>query len=39
VTGQVHGIDHDDVEIGQEIELSIGENETEGERLIVFKPA
>ena len=39
ITGQVRGMDHDDVEIGQEVELSTGENETEGERLIVFEPA
>ncbi|MEF8784546.1 MAG: OB-fold domain-containing protein [Haloarculaceae archaeon] len=39
VTGQVHGMDHDEVEIGQEVTLSVGENETEGERLIVFEPA
>ena len=39
ITGQVRGMDHDDVEIGQDVELSIGENETEGERVIVFEPA
>jgi uncharacterized OB-fold protein len=39
ITGQVRGMDHDDVEIGQEVGLSIGENETEGERVIVFEPA
>jgi uncharacterized OB-fold protein len=39
VTGQVRGIDHEDVEIGQDVTLSVGENETEGERVIVFEPA
>ncbi len=39
ITGQVRGIDHDDVEIGQEVTLCVGENETEGERVIIFEPA
>lgn len=39
LTGQVRGIDHADVEIGQEVSLGVGENETEGKRLIVFEPA
>jgi len=39
ITGQVRGVDHDDVEIGQEVELSVGINDTESERLIVFEPA
>jgi uncharacterized OB-fold protein len=37
ITGQVQGVDHDEVEIGQEVTLSVGENETEGERLIIFE--
>jgi len=39
ITGQVRGMDHDDVEIGQEVTIGVGENETEGERLVVFEPA
>ncbi|MEF8813174.1 MAG: OB-fold domain-containing protein [Halovenus sp.] len=39
LTGQVRGMDHDDVEIGQEVEISVDRNETEGERLVVFEPA
>ena len=39
ITGQVEGMDHDDVDIGQDVELSIGENETEGGRVILFEPA
>jgi uncharacterized OB-fold protein len=38
VTGQVRGIDHDEVEIGQEVELSVGRNETADERIVVFEP-
>ncbi len=38
ITGQVRGVDHEDVEIGQEVELSVGVNDTEGERLVVFEP-
>lgn len=39
ITGQVRGIDHEDVEIGQEVTIGVGENETEGERLVIFEPA
>ncbi len=38
LTGQVQGIDHEDVEIGQEVTIDIGESEN-GERLVVFEPA
>jgi uncharacterized OB-fold protein len=38
ITGQVRGMDHDDVEIGQEVELSVGRNETADERVVVFEP-
>jgi uncharacterized OB-fold protein len=38
VTGQVRGIDHEDVEIGQEVALSVGRNETADERIVVFEP-
>lgn len=39
VTGQVRGVDPDDVEIGQTVELGVGETETTGERVITFHPA
>jgi uncharacterized OB-fold protein len=39
LTGQVRGMDHDDVEIGQAVEIGVGRNETEDERLVVFEPA
>ncbi|MFC7134860.1 MULTISPECIES: Zn-ribbon domain-containing OB-fold protein [Salinibaculum] len=39
ITGQVRGMDHEDVDIGQEVTIGVGENETEGERLVVFEPA
>ena len=37
LTGQVRGIDHEDVEIGQAVTASVGESES-GERLVVFEP-
>ena len=37
LTGQVRGIEHDDVEIGQEVTASVGESES-GDRLVVFEP-
>lgn len=37
VTGQIHGIDHADVEIGQEVEISVGRTETTDERVLVFQ--
>jgi uncharacterized OB-fold protein len=39
ITGQVRGVDHEDVEIGQDVEISVGRNETEDKRLVVFEPA
>jgi uncharacterized OB-fold protein len=39
ITGQVRGVDHDDLDIGQEVELSVGRNETADERVVVFEPA
>jgi uncharacterized OB-fold protein len=39
VTGQIRGLDHDDVEIGQTVELGVGRNETADERVVVFEPA
>lgn len=37
ITGQVRGIDHEDVAIGQEVTIDIGTNERD-ERLVVFEP-
>lgn len=37
ITGQVRGIDHEDVEIGQEVSIGVGKNES-GERLVIFEP-
>ena len=39
VTGQVRGMDHDEVDIGQAVTLGVGRNETADERVIVFEPA
>jgi len=39
LTGQVRGMNHDDVEIGQEVTIDVDRNETEGKRLVVFEPA
>ena len=38
ITGQVHGIDHADVEIGQEVELDVDRTETTDERVVIFRP-
>ncbi|WP_299233647.1 Zn-ribbon domain-containing OB-fold protein [Natronomonas sp.] len=38
ITGQLRGMDHEDVEIGQEVTLGVGTSEA-GERLVVFEPA
>ena len=37
--GQFRGVDHDGVNVGQQVEISVGRNGTEGERLVVFEPA
>jgi uncharacterized OB-fold protein len=39
ITGQIRGMDHDDVEVGQEVSLRVGRNETADERVVVFEPA
>lgn len=39
VTGQVRGIDAEDVEIGQEVEIGVDHSETKEKRLVVFHPA
>lgn len=36
ITGQLRGIDNEDVEIGQEVSIGVGTSE-KGERLVVFK--
>lgn len=38
LTGQVRGVDPDDVEIGQSVEIGVDRTETTGERLVVFDP-
>jgi uncharacterized OB-fold protein len=37
ITGQVRGVDNEDVEIGQTVEIGIGESES-GDRIVVFEP-
>lgn len=39
VTGQVRGIDPDDVAIGDQVELGVGRTATHDERVVVFEPA
>jgi uncharacterized OB-fold protein len=39
LTGQVRGIDLEDLEVGQTVGIDVGESETSGERLVVFEPA
>jgi len=38
LTGQVRGIDPDDVEIGQSVEVDVGRTETTDDRVVVFRP-
>ena len=38
LTGQVRGVDHDDVETGMVVEPVAEETETTGDRLLVFRP-
>jgi len=38
VTGQVRGIDHEDVEIAQAVTLAVDRSETRDERVLVFVP-
>jgi hypothetical protein len=38
VTGQLRGIDADEVDIGQSVGIAVGRSETTDERLIVFEP-
>lgn len=39
ITGQMRGIDAEDVEIGQTVDIGIDRSETMEERLIVFRPS
>lgn len=39
ITGQVRGVDHDEVAVGDEVGLGVGRNETADERVVVFEPA
>ena len=36
MTGQVRGVDPDDIEIGQAVEIGVDRTETTGERVVVF---
>jgi uncharacterized OB-fold protein len=38
LTGQVHGIDPEDVEVGREVTLGVERSETLDERVLVFYP-
>lgn len=38
LTGVVRGIEPDDVEIGQDVELDVDRTETTGERVVTFRP-
>ena len=38
LTGQVRGVDPEDVEIGMPIEADVDRTETTGDRLLVFRP-
>jgi len=38
ITGQLRDIDPEDVEIGQEVTLDVGQTETTDERLLIFRP-
>ena len=38
VEGQKRGVGPEEVEVGQEVEIDVGHNETEGERVIVLEP-
>lgn len=38
ITGQVRGVDAEDVEVGQSVDIAVGRSETTDERLVVFRP-
>ncbi|PSP32908.1 nucleic acid-binding protein [Halobacteriales archaeon QH_10_67_22] len=37
VTGLLRGVDHDEVEVGMPVGLTVGERETTGDRALVFR--
>lgn len=39
VTGQLQGVDPEEIEIGQSVEIGIDHTETNDERVVVFTPA
>jgi uncharacterized OB-fold protein len=39
ITGQLRGMEAEDIEIGQEVEIGIDHSETHDKRLVVFTPA
>ncbi len=39
ITGQLRDIEPEDAAIGQEVRLDVGQTETTGDRLLVFRPA
>jgi len=38
LTGQVRGVDHDEVAVGDVVGIDVGESETTGDRVLVFRP-
>jgi uncharacterized OB-fold protein len=38
ITGQMRGVDPDDVEIGQTVSIGVDRTETQDDRLVVFEP-
>ncbi|WP_159902130.1 Zn-ribbon domain-containing OB-fold protein [Salinirussus salinus] len=38
VEGQKRGVGSEEVEVGQAVEIDVGHNETEGERVVVLEP-
>jgi uncharacterized OB-fold protein len=39
VTGQLRGVDGDDVALGRSVGLAVGRSETTGDRVLVLEPA
>jgi uncharacterized OB-fold protein len=39
VTGQVRGVDPQDVENGHEVTIDVGRSETDDDRVVIFEPA
>lgn len=38
ITGQIRGVDHEDLAVGMVVGLAVGESATSGERVLVFRP-